>query len=450
MARQVDNDDLNASARGQYDLRQTPEREVFLKELNLFTEKSPSVPPLPSEYDTDKYRGISVSEVTALNDSVFDDHINTTYPSRVDAVTTISGFLHGNHQNSSLPIYSNSFQSSDRFSNSQTSTPQFNNFKPQPPVRKSSFMPRREKEPDKFDGRSVEWKDFIVQFEHVSLWNRWSVHEKAQQLVMCLRGSAQKMLGDLTYNELNNYDILKSVLSNRFSPAERVFSYRSEFRNRRRQKQESVSDYGYALRRLSCLAYPEVPHSFREINVIEQFINGLSSHDLKKHVSLNHPKSLDGAIALATEYEAFEGSQITLVKPKETFEYEESGVRSVTAKLSKEKSLENELSKSNSDISKLVETMQGCLKKISDLEGIINSGSQRGSFYSRGRGFGRGRGRGFSRNMDDVDCYVCHAKGHLSYDCPLTQAMLVPLNFLLEDFLAWKCRQFVPYALSLL
>lgn len=69
-----------------------------MKEHNLLTDKFPSVPPLPFEYDTDKYRGISVSEVTALNDSVFDDHINTTYPSWVNAVTTISGFLHGNHQ----------------------------------------------------------------------------------------------------------------------------------------------------------------------------------------------------------------------------------------------------------------------------------------------------------------------------------------------------------------
>lgn len=123
MARQVDNDDLNTGARGQYDLRQTPEREVFLKEHNLFADKSPSVPPLPSGYDTDKYRGISVSEVTALNDSVFDDRINTTYPSRVNAATTISEFIHGNYQNSSLSIYSNSFHSSDRFSNSHTAVP---------------------------------------------------------------------------------------------------------------------------------------------------------------------------------------------------------------------------------------------------------------------------------------------------------------------------------------
>lgn len=58
-------------------------------------------------------------------------------------------------------------------------------------------------------------------------------------------------------------------------------------------------------------------------------------------------------------------AQITLIKPEETFE---SGVRTVCAKVSKENSLENDLSKTNSDISKLVETMQGCLGKKSDLD----------------------------------------------------------------------------------
>lgn len=54
-------------------------------------------------------------------------------------------------------------------------------------------MPKREKEPGKFDGGSVEWKGFLFNL-NMSLWNRWSVHEKAQQFVMCLRGSAQRYL----------------------------------------------------------------------------------------------------------------------------------------------------------------------------------------------------------------------------------------------------------------
>lgn len=60
---------------------------------------------------------------------------------------------------------------------------------------------RKEKEPDKFDGRLVEWKDFIVHFEQVSSCNRWTYDEQGQQLVMCLIGEAQKLLGDLTVEQ---------------------------------------------------------------------------------------------------------------------------------------------------------------------------------------------------------------------------------------------------------
>ena len=45
---------------------------------------------------------------------------------------------------------------------------------------------RKEKEPDKFDGRNVEWRDNIVHFEKSAMWNNWHDSEKAQQLAMCL------------------------------------------------------------------------------------------------------------------------------------------------------------------------------------------------------------------------------------------------------------------------
>ena len=72
--------------------------------------------------------------------------------------------------------------------------------KQQPSVNYSSVqkhpLVRREKEPDKFDGRSVDWQDNIVHFEQTAHWNGWDDESKAQQLCMCLRGTAQKLLGD--------------------------------------------------------------------------------------------------------------------------------------------------------------------------------------------------------------------------------------------------------------
>ena len=39
---------------------------------------------------------------------------------------------------------------------------------------------RGEKEPKKIDGKAIDWKDYIVQFEKTAAWNQWSEIEKAQ------------------------------------------------------------------------------------------------------------------------------------------------------------------------------------------------------------------------------------------------------------------------------
>lgn len=132
---------------------------------------------------------------------------------------------------------------------------------------------------------------------------------------MSLRGNAQKLLSDLNSKQVNDYDEIKFALEQRFHPPGQESAFRSDFRNRRRDKNESITDYGYALRRLGCLAFPGIPYDAKEIYIIDQFIYGLGNQELKKHVKLKHPKTLDQAISLAVEFESFEGSQNTLSKP---------------------------------------------------------------------------------------------------------------------------------------
>lgn len=117
------------------------------------------------------------------------------------------------------------------------------------PYSKAIFLPRRVKESDKFPGKSVGWKNFcfIWTSSFVPLGNRSSTPKYEQQLVMCLRGSEQRILGYLTCNEFIIDDVPKSVLANRLRHAEGVISKRSEFRNKRRQNLWSASEYGYAL-----------------------------------------------------------------------------------------------------------------------------------------------------------------------------------------------------------
>ncbi|CAC5419775.1 unnamed protein product [Mytilus coruscus] len=177
---------------------------------------------------------------------------------------------------------------------------------------------RKEKEPDIFNGSKTEWVDYIVHFEQVATWNRWSDSEKAQQLSMCLRGPAQKILSDLTLGQLSDYTLIKSALAQRFHPRESEVAYRCEFRNLKRQKGESVADYGYRLRRSAQKAYPALKCSDIEPTVIDQYIHGLNNHELKKHVQFHHPQTLIQAIAFASEFEAFLGSSDRIFKPEGT------------------------------------------------------------------------------------------------------------------------------------
>ena len=174
---------------------------------------------------------------------------------------------------------------------------------------------KKQKDPDTFDGSSVELRDYICHFEQVSRWNNWSESEMATQLVMSLRGNAQRILSELGSAELYNYQMLKAVLVRRFCPPEREMAHRCEFRNRKRKSKESVAEFGYALRRLSSLAYPSLQFHVREGMLLDQYIAGLDNQELRRHVQFAHPQSLDKAISLALEFEAFNATQLGSSKP---------------------------------------------------------------------------------------------------------------------------------------
>ena len=263
---------------------------------------------------------------------------------------------------------------------------------------------RKEKDPDKFDGRTVEWKDFIVHFEQVSLWNKWSYLEMGQQLVMCLRGEAQKLLGDLDIELRSDYSSLKSILTKRFNPEELVIAHRCEFRSRKRKTGESPSDYGYSLRRLGCLAFPGMTYKDREINVLEQFINGIGNSAIHDHVIFHHPQSLEAAISLAIEFEAVKGPQLSLNKPtrSDTVNVVNSNVNT-TCSSSQVDSLQHKQDSQieSTNFHELFKSLESCVKKLSKK---INRKDKWRKPYSE-------------RNSS-IECYNCHQLGHIARVCP--------------------------------
>ena len=170
------------------------------------------------------------------------------------------------------------------------------------PTLKSYLIVNRKK----YDAEKVEWQDFIVHFETVATWNGWTNLEKGLQLATCLRGKAQKVLTELKPSQKSNYITLTSVLAKRFNPPHRENAFRAVLRQRRRLPKESLMDFGCEVSRLAQKAYPEFPYEALDQVSREQFVRGLSDVDMKRHVDLRNPSSLEEAISLATQFESFD------------------------------------------------------------------------------------------------------------------------------------------------
>ncbi len=165
-----------------------------------------------------------------------------------------------------------------------------------------------------YDGQG-DLTEYLQHFETVAEWNQWSSTNNATQLAMNLSGPARMVLADLPPHVSNSYHDLACCLKQRFCPDGREPVNKAEFQRRRKQHNETVTEFGYALRRLSLRAFPRISLDAGEEWVLDQFLSGLNNIDMRKHVQLSHPVTLEEAIGMATEYESFQTSKTPTKKP---------------------------------------------------------------------------------------------------------------------------------------
>lgn len=284
---------------------------------------------------------------------------------------------------------------------------------------------RREKEPQTFDGKTIDWQDYLVHFEQVAEWNEWNNIEKAKQIVMSLRGPAQKILSTLNKQDLGNYIKIRDSLGSRFNPKEREAAYSCEFESRRQNRDETVSEYGQALRRLGYLAFPNEKQDsdMLEKVLINKFIRGLNNLDLQKHVQFQRAKTLDTAISYAIEYEAFINPQNHMRKPTVNESEIKLNEKIFPIQALKENKNENNNSRVESitldQVTKLIdEKLKQFCRTETEVEHRPRNYQNRSSRFN-----GRGSGR-YIRNQTHITdriCYLCNERGHIQYYCPNQQ-----------------------------
>ena len=270
-----------------------------------------------------------------------------------------------------------------------------------------SFSLKKARFPDTFNGRS-DFRDWLKQFEIVARWNGWNEEEMGSVLASSLRGSAQQVLRDLPADEVENYESLVQALSRRFQPKGREGLHKDELKSRKKRRDETVAEYGFALNQIATSAYPRMPPKDREEIVIDQFIDNLPTIDLQRHVKFGNPKTLDRAIALATEYDSFNG-RIEGRKPDDRHDRQNRTERPVRAIEKKE---DNEM------LQVMRELVQGQKEMKQDIVRGQKEIAEAQKSLAHQMKAPSSSSSGPRQNRQDMACYNCGDKSHLIGQCP--------------------------------
>jgi hypothetical protein len=140
---------------------------------------------------------------------------------------------------------------------------------------------------DKFDGSGCV-ETFLLKFEHVARYNRWTDRDKAAHLGAALTGSAGLILWGL---DDPSYEELVSRLSRRYGSKEQHEKFRHELRSRRRKKDEGLQELAQDIERLAALAYPSDPQVTRDRLGTDAFIESLMDPELICKIREKEPES---------------------------------------------------------------------------------------------------------------------------------------------------------------
>ena len=157
----------------------------------------------------------------------------------------------------------------------------------------------------KFSGAG-KWEDFLCQFRRASHVNRWREGDLVELLCLHLEGTALEFVNGLPVTRVQRFESLVDALGGRFGTDRMATVFKCELRQRRRRKGESLRDLGQDLRRLMQLAYPRTTPEEQEEQVVDRFIEALSDKQQRLEVRRGRPATLEEAIHVAMDAEAWE------------------------------------------------------------------------------------------------------------------------------------------------
>ncbi|CAG2246143.1 unnamed protein product [Mytilus edulis] len=240
--------------------------------------------------------------------------------------------------------------------------------------------------PSKYDG-SVPWEDYKIQFEMISELNCWTDNQKAMFLATSLSGNAQSVLADIDPIKRKDYQSICAALTSRFGTENRTELFRVQLKNIRKRRDQELPELAQHIKRLSRKAYPKAQQELQEMLSRDHFIDALDDADTRLRIHQAHPKTLDDAVKLAVELEAFYIADKQRDKPS---------------------SVRNFAISENSEVSGQIKTLTDVVEELRrELQFLKSDMSQ------QRRGFNNNNNKPGKRG-----CWTCGETGHIRRNCP--------------------------------
>lgn len=127
-----------------------------------------------------------------------------------------------------------------------------------------------------------DWKVWFNKFKTVAKRQHWTRGQKLDQLLPRLLGKAGDFVfGQLSQEEIDNYEVLVEELNKRFSTIETARSYKLLFNRRDQKPGETTIQYGTELKRLSVKAYPNRNSWNRCEDLLLRLLDGLNDENAR-------------------------------------------------------------------------------------------------------------------------------------------------------------------------
>ena len=166
--------------------------------------------------------------------------------------------------------------------------------------------------PDSFTGEE-DWDMYISHFEDCSRLGRWTQNEKMLYLATSLRGQARQHYCSLQLNERHSYDVLGDQLEQRFGNKRQATRWLSKIQNRTRGMDESIAEFGDAIRIYARKAYPTLGPDAQEMLALEHFTKCLTP-EMRCRLLDKDCRTIREGVELVERYEDVLGRANTCVK----------------------------------------------------------------------------------------------------------------------------------------